>query len=91
MAAYIAFYAKGTKDIVSLSKVDEAICAHMLKPVHPTEYFYGWFDVLASMLALGKDEEYIRKELPLYHDAVVLTQVFDFLVETYDFSSWMGR
>ena len=39
---------------VPLNIVDAELCAYMHIEVHPTDYAFGWFDVIGLRLALGQ-------------------------------------
>ncbi len=46
---------------VSLSAVDEELCAHLGTPVHPTEYVHYWFDHIGFALACGRTLPELRE------------------------------
>lgn len=45
-----------------LTKIDELICAHLNRPVHPTQYVESWFDIIGYDCAMGRSFEQIREK-----------------------------
>jgi hypothetical protein len=86
-----------------LISVDEAICAFLGEPVHPTEYCHGWFDHLGWHYACGLTPNLIEADLiglltvsdaSRYADeALVMLRINAFIRERYTIDSWreIGR
>ena len=79
---------KGATEASTLSSVDEAICAHLGVPVHPTRYVRGWFDCIGLSLAMGRDLAWIRER---FSDDPDMLRIASFLEEHYQVSAWAER
>ena len=59
----------------SFTSIDEAMCAAFNTPVHPTQYYRQWYDIVGFSLALGNSWELIIAKFPDYADIVQWLQV----------------
>jgi hypothetical protein len=73
---------KGEDKPSLLTAVDEAMCAHFDKPVHPTQWFQAWYDIEGLGLACGKTWEWMREKMP------ERKEIIDFLEANYDANAW---
>lgn len=73
---------------VSLSKVDEEICAHLGVPVHPTMYCYWWYDLIGFGVATGKTfDDFINDDGRTDH----VREIARFLKDNFVPNAWAER
>ena len=51
----------GATEPATLASIDEALCAHLGVPVHPSQYHARWVDLEGFALAMGKDWNWMRE------------------------------
>jgi len=98
MANYFQLFKKGSDLAEELNSVDEAICAHLGKQVHPEKYCCGWFDTIGYLIAsgrpLGGDELRIKVNEWYEHSEEklqVALKILTFLEENYTSTRWSAR
>jgi hypothetical protein len=79
---------KGESEPTSLVKVDEEICAHLGREVHPKWWCCGWYDIIGFSLAMGDDFAKIRGWLEANNFSEDMIKILDYLEANYTASSW---
>jgi hypothetical protein len=104
MAANIRFYPKSAtraEDALDLNVVDAEICAHFEAEVHPDDWYYNWYNVIAFWFALGKtwDEtraitedqrEYFASTGDKDDIVNVRLRIIDFMESRYQVNTWVS-
>jgi len=81
MAHCIAFTRKGHKEPASFIDIDNAMWKHF--NARPDDNWYrGWYNTIAMLLAAGMDYDKLRKEMPQYSD------IIDWLDKNYTYKTW---
>lgn len=73
------------KEVLSLQKVDEEICAHMGVPVDKVTYCCFWYGTIGMALALGAPWDNL---LEYYKDDPDRYKIVLFMKDNYDSDNW---
>jgi len=75
---------------VKLTLIDEELCAHLGVEVHPSNWCFGWYDIVGFALAMGKSFAEIREFCEDYED---LHPIIDYLDANFTTNAWaeIGR
>lgn len=84
MAAYIQFTRIGETEPTQLNEVDRILCEVLGKPVHPTKWVDGWFNIEGLALATGSTIEQLKIDFPTRNIAGTLEEYFTW-------KCWSGR
>lgn len=77
---------------VILTFVDELICSNFGAEVHPTRWYYGWYDVIGFAIAMGKPlgsqelRDYVA-DRPANPE--MLLWILDFLENHFSSNAWV--
>lgn len=72
---------------VTLSVIDEEMCAYFGEPVHSEYWCRGWYNSIGLLLSLGKNWDEIR-EIYEEPDFQHLIPVIDFLEANFTTDAW---
>lgn len=93
MAAYFRLYNKGMigkEPPAIFQDVDDQMREAFDAEPDSVNWFKSWYDVIGLMMALGRDEDYIRTNLQDW-DYVELLAPLEWLLDRFDVDSWFGR
>src|SRR5689334_4899735 len=75
----------GETEPMKLTQIDELICGHLGVKVHPTQWVYGWYDIIGFGLAMGKTfDDFIDN--PDWSDRI--QEIAKFLKDNFKSDAW---
>jgi hypothetical protein len=84
MPACFCLYSKYTKEQMSLTEVDEIMCAHFNEPVDKDKWLGDWYNAIGLGLAMGKSWQDLRDLFTSESNHAMI----DYLEATYTTDCW---